>query len=415
MEISIEKELIKNIESFVNTESFSASQKEVQKQAFDFLKAHSIPNKKHEDWLYSQLHKELCFRLAFNDLTKSADPKLLTKLKEEEALFDEQWVFINGEFDFNLSKIKNHPMTDLFKVKNLKNFYHALNGVLKPQILKFSFQAESKPKTVKAYVYQSAECFNKNIAHNSLIHVQKNANASLFIENINESNQDLKMTLNQFISIELEENAKLEVVHLHHRNFATSLYSHVETRIQKNANCTYHLYDLGAKASRHHFECHLLDVHSNAKMYGAMILTQEAESDVFTKMHHHAKDTTSDQDFRSILNQASHGAFFGKIEIDKGASKVDSAQLNKNLLLSKKAKIDTRPQLMVSNDDVKCAHGATIGRLSTEEEFYLISRGFSKEKAQKLLAAGFINENLYKIENKTIEKYLIKILGELTL
>ncbi len=88
-------------------------------------------------------------------------------------------------------------------------------------------------------------------------------------------------------------------------------------------------------------------------------------------------------------------------------------KLNKNLLLSKKARIDTRPQLLVANDDVKCAHGATIGRLSNEEEFYLISRGFSKEKARKLLASGFVKENIFKINNDLFKNYMFQIISDL--
>jgi Fe-S cluster assembly protein SufD len=79
--------------------------------------------------------------------------------------------------------------------------------------------------------------------------------------------------------------------------------------------------------------------------------------------------------------------------------------LNKNLLLSKKAHIDTRPQLLVHADDVKCSHGATIGQLSPEEEFYLQSRGIPKQRAKQMLCHGFGAEVIYKIENEDLKKF----------
>jgi Fe-S cluster assembly protein SufD len=102
------------------------------------------------------------------------------------------------------------------------------------------------------------------------------------------------------------------------------------------------------------------------------------------------------------MGDESHGAFTGKISIAKDAQQVNSEQLNKNLMLSKKAHIDTRPQLLVAADDVKCSHGATIGQLSSEEAFYLESRGIDKDKAKKMLCLGFAMDVLLKIEDKKL-------------
>jgi len=100
------------------------------------------------------------------------------------------------------------------------------------------------------------------------------------------------------------------------------------------------------------------------------------------------------------------------VYVDRDAQQVNSEQLNKNLLLTKKAKVDTRPQLEVYADDVKCAHGATVGQMSDEEAFYLQSRGLSRERAQKLLIHAFCSETLLKIEDDKIEEYLSDVLFE---
>lgn len=139
-------------------------------------------------------------------------------------------------------------------------------------------------------------------------------------------------------------------------------------------------------------------------------LTKNEHADIFSSINHQAAHTNSDQLFKGILAGESYGAFTGKINIAQDAQQVNSNQLNKNLMLSKKAHIDTRPQLLVAADDVKCAHGATIGQLSQEEEFYLESRGIKKDKAKRMLCHGFAADVLYKIDNKKILERALKLL-----
>jgi Fe-S cluster assembly protein SufD len=141
-------------------------------------------------------------------------------------------------------------------------------------------------------------------------------------------------------------------------------------------------------------------------------LKKSEHSDVFSTITHFAPHTTSEQLFKGILNGESHGVFTGKIIIKKDAQKSASSQLNKNLLLSKIAHIDTRPQLLVHADDVKCSHGATVGQLSEEEEFYLESRGIPKEHAKRMLCQGFGMDVVLKIEDQKIRNLAESMLAE---
>jgi Fe-S cluster assembly protein SufD len=145
---------------------------------------------------------------------------------------------------------------------------------------------------------------------------------------------------------------------------------------------------------------------------GLYALNKLEHSDIFSVIHHNAPHTNSDQLFKGILADESHGAFTGKIIIAKDAQLVNSNQLNKNLMLSRKAHISTRPQLLVAADDVKCAHGATIGQLSPDEEFYLESRGINKDKAKKMLCHGFAMDVLFLIENLKIQAVAAQLLNE---
>ncbi len=106
---------------------------------------------------------------------------------------------------------------------------------------------------------------------------------------------------------------------------------------------------------------------------------------------------TSHQNYKGVLNDNSRGVFNGKVFVRENAHGTDAFQSNKNLLLSNEARVDTKPQLEIYNDDVKCAHGATVGQLEEEELFYLLTRGLPENLARNLLTYGFAEEIIRKI------------------
>jgi Fe-S cluster assembly protein SufD len=114
--------------------------------------------------------------------------------------------------------------------------------------------------------------------------------------------------------------------------------------------------------------------------------------------------------YKGILDGRSTGVFNGKIIVHPNAQKTDAKQSNKNLLLSKDATINTKPQLEIFADDVKCTHGATIGRLDKESLFYLRSRGISQEHAKNMLTYAFAGEVISKINHEPIQAYLDDLL-----
>ena len=115
-------------------------------------------------------------------------------------------------------------------------------------------------------------------------------------------------------------------------------------------------------------------------------------------MHHSAEGCTSRELFKGIIDQAAHGVFNGKVLVDPSAQKTDGKQTNHALLLSDQAKVDTKPQLEIFADDVKCTHGAAVGRLDETALFYLKSRGINRDMARALLTYAFAAEVLETIE-----------------
>ncbi|MBR5834935.1 MAG: SufD family Fe-S cluster assembly protein [Bacteroidales bacterium] len=140
---------------------------------------------------------------------------------------------------------------------------------------------------------------------------------------------------------------------------------------------------------------------AEANIYGAYICGGNEKVNIAVDMHHDVPYCNSRQLFKGIAGGASKVDFYGKIIVAKDAQRTEAYQENHNILLSDEAKVDTKPQLEIYADDVKCSHGATIGRLNEEEQFYMRSRGISLEDAKVLQMISFIAPVLENIQDET--------------
>lgn len=136
---------------------------------------------------------------------------------------------------------------------------------------------------------------------------------------------------------------------------------------------------------------------AEANIYGAYVCGGEEKVKIAVDMHHDLPHCNSRQLFKGIAGGTSRVDFYGKIIVAQDAQKTEAYQENHNILLSDGAKVDTKPQLEIYADDVKCSHGATIGRLNEEEQFYMRSRGISLEDAKVLQMISFISPVLEQI------------------
>ena len=139
---------------------------------------------------------------------------------------------------------------------------------------------------------------------------------------------------------------------------------------------------------------------AEANIYGAYVCGGEERVKIAVDMHHNLPHCNSRQLFKGVAGGTSKVDFYGKIIVAKDAQRTEAYQENHNILLTDGAKVDTKPQLEIYADDVKCSHGATIGRLNEEEQFYMRSRGITLEDAKVLQMISFIAPVLENIENE---------------
>jgi Fe-S cluster assembly protein SufD len=174
----------------------------------------------------------------------------------------------------------------------------------------------------------------------------------------------------------------------------------------RSSNVTSHSVLLGGAIVRNNVHPVLAGEGSECYINGLFMSTGRQHMDNYMKVEHASPHCDSRQLYKGVLNGKSRGVFHGRIIVHKDAQKTDAKQTNRNLLLSDEAKIDTKPQLEIYADDVKCTHGATIGQLDENAIFYLRSRGMTLDSARALLLFAFTSEILDGIKVDPIRKYL---------
>jgi len=211
---------------------------------------------------------------------------------------------------------------------------------------------------------------------------------------------------NAVVEIVLKEGARLE--HYRVQDESASAFHVATTRADLGRNSSFDTTNitLGAQLSRHNLSV-IMD-HEGAECWvdGLYIVGTGQHADTHSVIDHKQPHCTSHQLYKGILDGKARAVFNGKVFVRHGAQKTDAMQTNKNLLLSNEAHVDTKPQLEIFADDVKCAHGAAIGQLDEDELFYLSTRGIHSDLARNLLTYGFAEEVIAKIKVESIKSQL---------
>jgi Fe-S cluster assembly protein SufD len=181
---------------------------------------------------------------------------------------------------------------------------------------------------------------------------------------------------------------------------------------QASSSVSTHIFSFGSALARNNVTVSLKGSGSNALLNGLSVLRGSQHVDNSTEIHHIEPSAESREHFKGIYSDTSRGVFSGTITVDKIAQKTNAFQSNQALLLSPTASIETRPQLKIWADDVKCTHGATVGQLDADALFYLRSRGLSEADAKKFLIHAFASEVLTTVKCAAVRGYVEQILNE---
>jgi Fe-S cluster assembly protein SufD len=176
-------------------------------------------------------------------------------------------------------------------------------------------------------------------------------------------------------------------------------FGQVRTSLAKDSRYESFVLTLGGRLSRHDSFAQFAGENAACGLFGAYLLRGGQEATNATVVDHAVPRCTTIEVFKGVVDERAHGVFLGKIAVRPDAQKTSAHQLNKNLLLSPRANVDTKPELEILADDVKCSHGATVGDLDVDALFYLEARGIPAHEARRLLIEAFAADAIDKIED----------------
>jgi Fe-S cluster assembly protein SufD len=237
-----------------------------------------------------------------------------------------------------------------------------------------------------------------------LVVAEENSSATI-IESY-AATEESKYFTNSVVEIFLKDGAHLEHYRIQRESGSALHVGNTAARLGRSSNYNTTSITLGAQLSRHDVIVVMDDEGAECRVDGLYIVSTDQHADTHSVIDHRQPQCSSHQLYKGILDGNGRAVFNGKIFVRHGAQKTDAMQTNKNLLLSSEARVDTKPQLEIFADDVKCAHGAAVGQIDEDALFYLETRGIHPDLARNLLTYGFAEEVIEKIKVGSIRTQL---------
>jgi Fe-S cluster assembly protein SufD len=216
---------------------------------------------------------------------------------------------------------------------------------------------------------------------------------------------------NPVFEIEVAEGARLNHGRLQQEGAEAVFLSTLYARVAAGGTYDNFTLNAGAKLARNEIHLMLAGARAAAHMNGVQLAADGQHADTTTALDHAAPDCASRQTYKTVLSGRSRGVFQGRIHVHQVAQKTDGYQMNQALLLSPEAEMDSKPQLEIYADDVKCSHGATVGALDDDLLFFLRSRGIPAAQARAMLVEAFVTEAVEAVEDPTIRAAALAALG----
>ena len=369
-----------------------------------------FPNKSHEDWKFSDLRE-----IIYKNFKKLNVKNVNSKVKKVNLIkdFDHNYVtIINGRlissnFKFeDKNKIKiNSFQNDNFSQENEDNPLIHLNNALSDT----GYYVEVKDNYKFKKVLIIYNLFTKDLKENILnsrnkIKIGKNSELHTIDLIINHSKH--KFIHNVYENIILENNAVFRNICIQNNKNEGYFHKFSKNKLSSKSKYSTFIFPAGSKFSKLDFQFNLLGEESECNLQSASFLNKEDHQEIKTRINHLAPNCKSYQKIKNVLSSEGKGIYQGKIYVNNIAQKTNAYQLSKALLLSDSSEFDSKPELEIYADDVKCSHGATSGNVDEDSIHYLMTRGLNRKEAVKLLVNGFLNEVVEMIKSNSLRKFV---------
>ncbi|EAQ51266.1 MULTISPECIES: Fe-S cluster assembly protein SufD [Leeuwenhoekiella] len=427
--MSLKDKLLSSYLTFQENTSFDNSILDIKDQAIKVFETEGFPSKKDENWKYTSLNS---VTKPDYSLVSHADDAIEFKDVKQYFLNDIDTfkiVFIDGVYSSYLSET-THDGVDVCllssaltkpKFKQVIDVY--FNKIAKKESLTALNTAFAKEG---AYIYvPKSRAVNKPI---QIVHLSTGSEANLMLQPRN--------------LIVAEENAEVQVIERHQSlssnavftNSVTEIYAGKHARVdyykiqndkenaslidnthidqQESSEVSVHTFSFGGKLTRNNLNYYQNGEHINSILKGVTIIEDKQHVDHNTLVHHRQPNCESHQDYKGIFDDRATGVFNGKVVVDDIAQKINAYQSNNNILVSDKASINSKPQLEIFADDVRCSHGCTIGQLDEDALFYMRTRGIGKKEGRALLMYAFANNVLESVKIPQLKARITNLIAE---
>jgi Fe-S cluster assembly protein SufD len=416
MEVAVENNVHKFVRAIEASFVSGIFAEELRSDALSKLESNRFPTTQDEYWKYTRVNRISTkqFKIQQGEISNIDTFKI-------QGLNADVVVFVNGFFMPALSSISDENAQYLSivsvsgnKVSNIENGVHifdqintafATDGIelIVPKNVVLS-------RSIEVIHIQTGYELIANLHHQIRIERQAQANVVMSFHS-----RDAKHCFSNLRTcIQLEDGAHLNLTKIQTESNDNYHVATEDVDQELNSNFTINTITLGGELVRNNLNIRVNGQNCETNLYGAYILKDNQHVDNHTFIDHRVPNCLSNELYKGVVDDKATAVFNGKVFVRKNAQKINAYQSNGNVLLSDSASVNSKPELEIYADDVKCSHGSTIGQLDEKAVFYLRSRGLSDKQARELLVQAFVSDVLDKLSDEVrafVDNILVKRFG----
>jgi len=426
--MDLKEKLLSSFLVFENKVDIDAYVHDIRSEAIKTFEDTGFPTKKEEDWKYTSLNKVLKENYTlFSEKENALEYRDVKKYFLHE-IDSYNIVFIDGKYSSHLSKTTHDGMdiclisAALSKPKYrliIENYFNKAASKDSLTSLNTAFSNEGAyihipknklvEKPIQIINFSTGNEAAAMLQPRNLIVVDENSHVQIIERH--QSLTDNPILTNSVTEIFTNKRAIVDYYKVQNDNQNASLIDSTYIKQNQESNCSVHTFSFGGKLTRNNLKFYQHGERIDSTLKGITIIGDQQHVDHSTLVRHIKPNSESHQDYKGIFGDNSTGVFNGKVIVEKEAQKTNAFQANNNILLDDKATINTKPQLEIFADDVKCSHGCTIGQLDENAMFYLRSRGIPQKEAKALLMYAFANNVLESVKIPELKQRINKIIA----
>ncbi len=425
----LKDKLVSSFMAFENQVDIDSPVHDIRSEAIKLFETKGFPTKKEEAWKYTSLNS-----LLKKDYSVFPKKEAALEFKEVKKYFihdidSYKIVFIDGAYSSYLSetthdgmdvclmsaaltKPKYKPVIQTYfnKIAEREDSITSLNTAFSKEGAYINIpkgKVVNKPIQIIHFVTGNESALM--LQPRNLIVVGENAHVQIIERH--QSLTDNAVLTNSVTEIFTNKKAIVDYYKIQNDKPTASLIDNTYISQQRDSHASVHTFSFGGDIVRNNLNYYQKGEHVESTLKGVTIIGAKQHVDHYTLVHHREPNCESHQDYKGIFSDKSTGVFNGKIIVEKEAQKTNAFQQNNNILIDDKATINTKPQLEIFADDVKCSHGCTIGQLDEGALFYLRARGIPEKEAKALLMYAFANNVLQSVKIPELKSRINKLIA----